>query len=125
MSAAAWGTVAAIVFSVVSLYYARRADQRAARAEERAERAEHRASQADERAAAADERSRRANLVVLPGGHNQQGAGPLVYFIAVRNTGPAVARDVQVWLRDEKGQDVSTMGRRSLRSPGPAGDIRS
>jgi hypothetical protein len=96
MSATALGTIAAIVVSFVSLYFAWRADQRAGRAEQRGERAES--------------RGRRANIVVRFAGGETPGdpSRPRLVRLAIRNLGPATAHRLQLWLTDGAGQKVSS-----------------
>jgi hypothetical protein len=130
MSAAAWGTVAAgigtavaIVVSLVSLHYARRADQRAERDAQRLERAEQRAERAERR-------ERRANLVAQDAGGSYTSGqlAPRQRNFDISNTGPATARRVQLWLTDSAQQRASndmTNGQLVLRpgEPGQRGSV--
>jgi hypothetical protein len=107
MDSSDWIALGALLLAGLSALYARRADQRAERAEVRADEAAKLAKRADERAEREEERSTRANLVVQPVGRSLH--EPFTYSFTVRNLGPAVARDIRLWLRDEQGQNVSTI----------------
>jgi hypothetical protein len=81
-------SIFAILIAGGSLYYTRRADQRAARAESR---------------------GRRASLFVRSGG-SEHVPGQLLrtFNLLIGNRGPSSARHVRLWLTDRARQQVST-----------------
>jgi hypothetical protein len=95
-----------LVISLVSLWFARRADRRADRADRRdEERIEREREEADA--------AKRADLHIWPNGSGSDGTNRRFAFI-IRNHGKVTAHNVGVWLYDEEGQDRSVMPQRGF-----------
>ena len=89
--------VVAVMISLGSLVYTRRADARAMRAEQRAE------AEATEH--------RQARPIVVPGGiSGGWGADSVTYEYKVQNAGRAVLTGLWLWHEDEDGNPISTGG---------------
>ena len=106
-------SIVATVVAATSAWYAYQANQRAGGAEDQAQRAEKRAERAEHRS---EERLRRkldkaeaashAQLVIQARGAQRGNEVAHVGF-TIRNHGPVAADDIDVWLVDEDGDDVT------------------
>ena len=106
-------SIVATVVAVTSAWFAYQANRRAGGAEDRAKRAEKRAERVEHRD---EERLRRERERVEPAAHAllvinargaQRGNDAHHFGFTIENDGPVPADDIDVWIVDEDGDDVT------------------